>query len=105
MPFDGMPQGHGNAHFVPVPTTPSISLDISGLFQIRDDALNGPFGDPDATGHVAHHNLGIGGDAEQYVRMIGEKRPPDVLNRRSQLLHFSNHFDIMRQLFHEYKSV
>ncbi len=52
--------------------------------EIMDDALDGAFGDDDLLGEVAHAQGGIAGEADQHVRVVGQKSPRggDRLGRR-----------------------
>ena len=110
MPFNGVPKRHIHTNLVPVTTALPDSSDISRLFQVRNDALNGAFGDSNAAGHIAHHNLRFPGDAKQHMRVIGKKRPPGIPQRPSAshplfLWCFPNHCVNIRHRFHEFKSV
>jgi hypothetical protein len=48
---------------------------VAGLFQIGDDALHSPLCDADQVGDVAHPNLGLSGQAEKDMGVIGQERP------------------------------
>ena len=58
-----------------VAATVSLAGDVAGGGQLSDDAMGGPFGDPDLVADLAQANAGIVGDADQHPGVVGQKRP------------------------------
>jgi len=73
--FDWMPQPLLFMDAVPVPPAFALNLEIAGFRQVIDDPLHRALGNPDSVGKIAHTGFGILRDAEQHVRMVGEKGP------------------------------
>jgi hypothetical protein len=70
-----MTEGQVVADFVAVTATLANPGEVTGLFQVRDNALHGPFGDADQVGDVAHPNLGLSRQTEKDMGVIGQKSP------------------------------
>jgi hypothetical protein len=51
------------------------SFDDPGLLELAEDALDGALRDPDGLGDVAHSNVRVPGNAEQYVPVITKESP------------------------------
>ncbi len=63
------------ADAIEVAATFALPIQITGIDEIADDPLGGAFGDADAIGDISESQPGITRDAEQGVRMVGQKRP------------------------------
>ena len=70
---------------VAVAAADSLALDVAGVREVGDDPLNRALGDADASGDVAQPDLGLAGDADQHLRMVGEERPPPSVGPRARL--------------------
>jgi hypothetical protein len=70
-----MAKGSLGVHAVMVPTADPLALQEPFLLELHHDALRGPLGDPDPFGDVAEPHIGLGGDAQEHVGMVGEKGP------------------------------
>ena len=57
------------------------ALQDSGFFEFLDDSLDSPLGDTDFISHLPQDHVGIFSQANQYVRMIGQKRPGTIAIR------------------------
>lgn len=66
-------------HLVAVPAALSNPIDVSRRLELRNDALDGPLGDPYPLGNVTHPSLRILNQAKQDMGMVGEKRPRGLL--------------------------
>ena len=75
----------------------SVACDVTGVGELGDDSMRGPFGDPDALADVAQANAGVTGDADQHLGVVGEKCPTRC--RVRVLSHLSEHI-ISRLIFH-----
>lgn len=64
-----------------VARAPSVSLpaEVTGLFEVADDALGGAFGDVAGRGDVTDTRGGIVRDGQQHTRMVGEEVPSSGL--------------------------
>lgn len=71
--LDGMAQGTVKDDFVAVAATILGDDEVAGGAQLLDDALDGTLGDADGDGHFAHAHLGIDGNQQQHVRVVGEE--------------------------------
>ena len=60
-----------------VAVAPADTLAVQVLvgLELLQDALDGPFGDPDARRDVANPGLGIFPDAEEDVSVVGQESP------------------------------
>jgi hypothetical protein len=75
MPLDRMTEREVFPHLVPVPATMTGTHQITGLLEVRDDALHRALRDPDPLRDVSHPDFRLLYDAQKNVRMVGEKRP------------------------------
>ena len=55
-----------------------LTLDVAGLNEVSQDALGGSEGDADSVGDVAQANIGVAGDAEQHLRVVGDELPTPI---------------------------
>lgn len=62
-------------HFVGIATAAAISSQVTGIFQLADYTLDGTFCDAHALGDVAEPDLGVCGETQQNVRMVGKEGP------------------------------
>ena len=60
---------------VVVATADPFALDVAGFHQLGDDALGGPFCDPDALGDVTEPGVRVSVDAEKDLGVV-RKEPP-----------------------------
>lgn len=60
-----------------VAVAPSVALFLyhAPMFQILDNHLDGPFGDPHCLRHLAQSYGGVFCEAHEHVAMVGKKRP------------------------------
>ena len=61
MTFDWMPKRKIGFDTIVVPPSQMYPLDVSGLFQVRDNPLDGTLGDAYHQGYFPHPNLGLTG--------------------------------------------
>ena len=73
--FDRVPKRKIGSDLVAIPTTLANSLEVPSFLQLGDDPLNGALGDPDQLSDVAHPHLRLPRNAQEDVRVVGEKRP------------------------------
>lgn len=66
---------HALCQFVVVAPPHPLMAKITGIFQFDDNPLGRSFGNTDLGGDVASPNVGILGDAEQHVRVVGQEGP------------------------------
>jgi len=52
-----------------------FAFDVAGLHELGDDALSGPFCDPDALGDVTEPGVRVSVDAEQDLGVVREEPP------------------------------
>jgi hypothetical protein len=57
------------------------ALQDSGFFEFLDDSLDSSLGDADFISHFPQYHVGIFSQANQYVRMIGQKCPGTIAVR------------------------
>ncbi len=55
-----------------------LPLDIAGLDQVGQDALRRSEGDADRVSDVTQANIGVAGDAEQHLRVVGDELPARI---------------------------
>lgn len=60
-----------------VARTPAIAFapDEASRLEVAQNAQNGPFGDPDSPGKISYPKRRVAGNADQDVRVVGQKRP------------------------------
>ncbi len=63
---------------VAVPAAMSLAFDVARLDEVSQDALRGSEGDADSVGDVAQANIGVAGDAEQHLRVVGDELPTPI---------------------------
>lgn len=75
---NGMTQTGGGLDLVMVAPTLARSDDVSACDEIGDDRLRGSFGDADLGGDVAATDVGVLGDAHEYVAVGRQKCPAEL---------------------------
>jgi hypothetical protein len=70
-----MPHFGRAVHHVMVPTADTSSLEEAGLDQLRDDPLDGTFGDADVSRDIPQTNARVARDAEQDLRVVRDEGP------------------------------
>lgn len=73
--FQRMPEGEVGMDLVVATATEPVLREVAGFHQIADDAVGGAFGDSDALGDVAQARVGLPGDTEQDVSVVGKELP------------------------------
>lgn len=73
--LDRVPKRKIASHLVAIPTTMASPLEVPSFLQLGDDPLNGALGDADEVSDVAHPRLRLPRNAQEDVRVVGEKRP------------------------------
>ena len=58
-----------------VPAPVSLTRDVAGGGQFRDDAMRGAFSDPRLLADVAQADAAIVRESDQHLGVIGQKRP------------------------------
>ena len=53
-----------------------LALEIGGGFQVGDDPLNRPLGNPDLRRDIAELGSRVAGDQQQHVGVVTQERPP-----------------------------
>jgi hypothetical protein len=66
------------AHFVTIAATLALARDVPCCFEIGDDALHGPLGDPNSGCDFAQPNLRLLRKTNQNVCVIAQERPVNV---------------------------
>ena len=65
--------------------TVALAFEVARLLQLRDDALRRTLGDADQVRHLTQPHIGVLGDAQEHVRVIGEEGPlghASIVHRR-----------------------
>ncbi len=75
MALDWMPQGQIEVDLVAIATADSDAPKITCLFELCDDSLHSPLSNTDSSGNVTEADLGVIGQTQQHVCVVGEKRP------------------------------
>ena len=52
-----------------------LAMEVPGLDEVGEDALRGSERYADRVGDVAQANVGVAGDAEQHLRVVGDELP------------------------------
>jgi hypothetical protein len=60
---------------VVVSSSLSLAVDVAGFDEVGEDALGGSFGDSDSFGDVPQPDVGVLGDSEQDLCVVGEEGP------------------------------
>ena len=72
---DRVPEGEIRANLVAVAAPIALVREVARLLELRDDALNRALRDAHLLREIADPALGIPGDAEQHVAVVGEEGP------------------------------
>jgi len=75
MALGRVPHGSVAVDSVDVASTDAANVEVPAFVELADDPLCGTLGDADACRDVAQTSVGLGGDGEQDVRVIGQKGP------------------------------
>src|SRR5512132_1558897 len=75
-------------HLVAVPSALSLAHHVPLIDQLGQDSVGGAFGDADGSGDVAQADTGVTSNADQDMRVIGQKVPVRSRLRRD-LFHIS----------------
>lgn len=70
-----MPEPFGEVDRISVPSTFPLLVQHTVIRQLGQDSLNGPLGNTDPLSNVSRPYGGVPLQADEYVRMIREKRP------------------------------
>ena len=73
--LDRVPKRQIGSHLVAIPPTMATPLEVPSFLQLGDDPLNGALGDADEVSDVAHPHLRLPRNAQQDVRVVGQKGP------------------------------
>ena len=60
---------------VVIASTDLFAADVTRFLEIRHDADGGPLGDADQVGDVAQAQVGVLGDRQEDVSVVGQERP------------------------------
>ena len=60
---------------VTAPAPHPLTFHVPAVDEVGDDPLHGALGDPDGLGDVAQTRVGVMGDAEQHLRVVGDESP------------------------------
>ena len=52
-----------------------LALDVAALDEVGEDALRRSERDADSIGDIAQANIGVAGDAQQHLRVVGDELP------------------------------
>jgi hypothetical protein len=63
-------------HAVLVPSAHPLAIEVPARYEVGHDALRRPLRDSDPSGDVSQPDVGLGGHAQQHVRVVGQERPP-----------------------------
>ncbi len=75
MSLDRMPKGEIGSDLVAIPATMATPLDVLCFFQVGDNPLDGALRDAYEMSDISHAHVRLPRDAQEDVRMVGEKRP------------------------------
>jgi hypothetical protein len=75
MSLDRMTKRKIVPHIVSIPAPVPQPRDVPRLLEVGNYPLHRAFGDPDEGRNVSHARFGLLGDAQEDVRVVGEKRP------------------------------
>jgi hypothetical protein len=75
MVLDRMTEGTVGTDAVAVAPADPLTVEVLLGLELLQDALDGPFGDPDARRDVADPRLGIFPDTEKNVSVVGQESP------------------------------
>lgn len=73
--FDWMSQWLVGEDFILILPANLLAADEASSFQVLDDSLHGPLGDPDLSSHFSKDLFRLGSEQDQHVGVVGEKRP------------------------------
>ena len=79
--FERVAKGSVEADFVDVVAAVLGQVDVAGFDEVMHDAVNGAFADPDLAGDLREANLGVLGDADDDVGVVGQERPRGDVSR------------------------
>lgn len=79
--FEGMAQRLIEIDFVDVSSTFFDDAQVSGGLEIVHNSMNRTFADSDQIGHFAQADVGLLGDADEYVGVVREERPSALVER------------------------
>jgi hypothetical protein len=71
----GVSHGRLSVDQVVVASSDSAPVDDVCLDEVCDDSLGGSLGDSDCLGDVSEPDVGVLGDAQEHLRVVGEERP------------------------------
>jgi hypothetical protein len=63
---------------VAVAAASPLPVDVAGRDQVSQDALRGSEGDANLVGDVSQAHVGVAGDAEQHLRVVGDELPAPI---------------------------
>ena len=75
MILEGVAKREVRVHLVAVPAPDPLVAEVAGGLEFGDDALGGPLGDAHPLGDFPQQDVGIVGDAEHHVCVVGEEGP------------------------------
>ena len=53
----------------------ALALDEARLYEVGEDLLSGSFGDSDLVSDVSEADVGVVGEAEQHLGVVGDELP------------------------------
>jgi hypothetical protein len=68
-------------HLVAIASSHLLLAEIAVDYQVMDDQLHRPLGDPDGTSDVPRPCVRVSSQRDQDVPMVGEERPPCMVHR------------------------
>ena len=81
----GMPKGKVVVDFVRIPAAVARLRQVAGLLEIFDELSGRSFRDADGFRYVPEPCSGVGGDARERVRVVGDERPNMVTSTGMRL--------------------
>lgn len=60
---------------VAVPASVALPFDVAGFDEVGQDPLGGSERDADGVGDITQASVGVAGDAEQHLRVVGYELP------------------------------
>lgn len=83
MLLDGMTERDLGMDLVVGSATAALAREVAAPLEVDDDSMSGPLRDADRRSQIAEAHLGVAGDGDQDVRVVGEERPAVVGERAS----------------------
>jgi hypothetical protein len=78
MSLDGMPQRKISVDVIVIASPDPLPFNEPSLFEIKNNSLNGSFGNPHLNGDFPEDDTRIGIESGKHMCVIRQKRPPRI---------------------------